>query len=81
MARQSASFMSAAGRREFVARDEADYVARAATFASDLDALAHVRAGLRDAARAGLFDAARFTRGLEGEIRAAWRDLCAKGFA
>jgi predicted O-linked N-acetylglucosamine transferase (SPINDLY family) len=81
MARQSASFMSAAGRPEFVAGDEADYVARAVARADDLEALAAVRAGLREAARDGLFNAARFTRALEEQIRGAWRDLCAKDFS
>lgn len=80
MARQSASFMHAVGRREFVALSEEDYVARAERAARDLSALADVRATLRETARSSLFDAARMTGGLEEIVRALWRDLSRRNF-
>ena len=59
-----------AGLSDWIAADEDDYVAKAAAFASDLEGLAKLRAGLRQQVLASpLFDAARFARHFE---EAAW---------
>ncbi|RQS02533.1 tetratricopeptide repeat protein [Burkholderia sp. Bp9002] len=51
---------------EWIARDDDDYVAKAAAFASDLPRLAAVRGGLRERLlRSPLCDAPRFARHLE----------------
>jgi predicted O-linked N-acetylglucosamine transferase (SPINDLY family) len=63
---------------EWISADEDDYVARAAAFASDLPALAALRAGLRDRLLASpICDAPRFAHNLENALRGMWREWCA----
>ncbi|MBK5969058.1 MULTISPECIES: tetratricopeptide repeat protein [Thiorhodovibrio] len=62
-----------AGLPEWIAADDADYVAKAVAFAADLDALAALRARLREQVAASpLFDAPRFARHFEAALRGMW---------
>jgi len=68
---------SANGLPEWIAEDTEDYVARAITFANDLEGLAEVRAQLRARLLASpLCDAPRFARNLERTLREIWRTWC-----
>ncbi len=65
--RQTLSFLRNVGLDALVAHSEDDYVEASCRLARDLDALAALRAGLRDRMRSSpLMDAAGFTRELEG---------------
>lgn len=67
------SILHNSGLPQWIAQDEADYVARAARFAADLDGLARLRAGLRDQLRlAPLFDAKAFASDFASAIRGMW---------
>ena len=73
VSRQGASLLASAGLDDWVASDEADYLTRATAFASDLERLARLRAGLREQVLASpLFDARRFARHLEEALRGMW---------
>ena len=62
-----------AGQSEWIAQDENDYVLKAKTFASDLNALAKIRAGLRAQVLASpLFDSKRFARHFEEAMAGMW---------
>jgi len=77
MARWSGSILARAGRSEWVARDEAGYVARAVALASDAALLAHHRRTLRgEVAASGLCNGRRAARNLERVYRALWRRWC-----
>ena len=63
-----------AGLPDWIATDGDDYVAKAVHFASDLDRLASLRAGLRAQVLASpLFDAPRFARHFEDAMWGMWR--------
>ncbi len=63
-----------AGLPDWVAADEDDYVAKAVAFASDLQRLAALRAGLRQQVLASpLFDAPRFARNFEDALWGMWQ--------
>ncbi len=67
------SILHNCGLPQWIAQDEADYVARAARFCADLDGLARLRAGLRDHLRvAPLFDAKAFASDFACAIRGMW---------
>ena len=71
ISRQSASLLKAAGLDDWVARDAADYAARAALLARDAKALGARRAGLRDRlAQSPLLDGARFAKRFEAALEA-----------
>lgn len=73
--RVSASLLSVIGHDELIAKDSADYVARAVSLAQDPERLARTRQGLRSAMAASpLTDVPRFTRALEGAYRRMWQD-------
>jgi len=62
---------------EWIAVDADDYVAKAAAFAGDLQALSALRAGLRERLLASpLCDSPRFSRNLENALRGMWRKWC-----
>lgn len=64
---------------EWIAQDVDDYVAKAKTFASDLAALAELRASLRQQLLGSpLCDAPRFARNLEQAFRGMWHIWCAQ---
>ncbi|NQV56221.1 MAG: hypothetical protein HQ503_10220, partial [Rhodospirillales bacterium] len=73
MGRLTASFMHRLGLSEWVAADPESYVKCAIRLAGDLDALAALRAQMRDRARTTIFDAEAFTRSLEDACRGVWR--------
>lgn len=71
--RMGASILSAIGRADCVANDDAGYVERAVALATDLAGLAAWRAAARDHLRAGpLLDGQGFTRAFEALIEQAW---------
>jgi predicted O-linked N-acetylglucosamine transferase (SPINDLY family) len=80
--RMGVSVMSNLGMRECIAATPQEYVETAVRAAGDLNALAEVRATLRERMRSSvLTDGARFTRNLESAYRSLWRDWCAAGAA
>jgi protein O-GlcNAc transferase len=72
--RMGASILSAIGHAQWVAPDDAGYVARAVALAGDLAALAHWRTEARARLRASpLLDQAAFARSFENLLHDAWR--------
>lgn len=62
------------GLPQWIAQDEADYLAKATAVAADLAALAELRGGLRERALASpMFDAPRFARFFEEALWAMWQ--------
>lgn len=75
--RHAATHLTHAGMPEFIARDEQDYIDIAVKWASDLDALAKLRAGMRKhVAKTPLVDGPRFAKNLEIALRHMWNDWC-----
>jgi protein O-GlcNAc transferase len=75
--RHSLSHLSNVGLGDWAAGDLAEYEALAVTKASDLAALARLRAGLRARVAASpLCDAPRFGRNLGAALRFAWQEWC-----
>jgi predicted O-linked N-acetylglucosamine transferase (SPINDLY family) len=75
---QGETILHNAGLPDWIAADEDDYVAKAVTYAADLEALAALRAQLRPRLLASpLCDAPRFARHLEQAFRQMWRIWCA----
>jgi predicted O-linked N-acetylglucosamine transferase (SPINDLY family) len=75
VSRQGASLLASAGLSDWIADDEAAYVARAVDFASDLDRLGRLRSRLREQIVASpLCDAARFARNFEEALLGMWRN-------
>ncbi len=69
----AASIANNAGLPDWVAADEADYVAKAVAYASDLERLAALRSVLREQVLASpLFDAPRFARNFEDALWGMW---------
>lgn len=75
MSRNGETLLTAAGIPDWIAADEADYIAQAIRRAQDPAGLAALRARLGLGA---LGDAATFARGLEAALRAMWRDWCGR---
>jgi protein O-GlcNAc transferase len=77
LSRQGVGLMMNAGLPDWIADDADDYVARAASHAADLRALASLRGGLRERALASpIFDAPSFARHFEAALRGMWRKWC-----
>jgi protein O-GlcNAc transferase len=77
--RHSVSHLSNAGLADWVAPDVATYVELAVAKASDIKALAALRARLRAQVKASpLCDAPRFGRSLGAALRLTWQDWCAR---
>jgi protein O-GlcNAc transferase len=77
VSRVGESLMQSMDLPEWVATDRADYVARAAQFAGDLDALATLRSSLRERLAASpLGDATRFARNFEAAMQQMWVRWC-----
>ncbi len=73
--RAGVSLLNAVGLGDHVARDADEYVAICSRLASDLQALAARRAGMRDCMRAsGLMDEPGFTRSLEQVYLGMWQE-------
>ena len=78
--RQGASLLLCVGLDDWIARDRADYVARAVAHSRDIAALSALRLSLRTRAlRSPLFDTATFARNLEDALFTMWRQWAAKG--
>lgn len=77
MSRWAASMLVRVGRPNWVATDEAGYVARAVEWSADIHGLAHLRETLRsEVAGSRLCDVGRSVRNLERVYRALWRRWC-----
>jgi protein O-GlcNAc transferase len=77
LARQGVGLLMNAGLPEWVANDQDDYLSRAVSYASDLQRLASLRAGLRQQILASpIFDAPRFARHFEAALRSMWEKWC-----
>jgi predicted O-linked N-acetylglucosamine transferase (SPINDLY family) len=77
LARQGVGLLMNAGLPEWVAADAQDYVARAVAHASDLPALAALRARLRQQVLTSpIYDAPRFAQHFEAALRAMWQRWC-----
>ena len=75
--RHSASHMSNAGLSDWIATDLTHYTDLAVAKSANLDALAALRAGLREQLKASpLCDAPRFGRNLGQALRHAWQHWC-----
>ncbi|MGB9130308.1 MAG: glycosyltransferase, partial [Thiobacillus sp.] len=77
VAHMGESILHTMGMPEWIASDEADYVAKAVALAGDLSALTAMRVGLRERLLASpICDAPRFARNLEEAFRGMWRAWC-----
>jgi predicted O-linked N-acetylglucosamine transferase (SPINDLY family) len=77
LARQGAGLLANAGLSEWVATSAENYVSRAQAHATDLQALASLRKGLRQQVLASpIFDATNFARQLEEALRGMWVNWC-----
>ena len=71
--RQGASLLACAGMKDWICKDEEEYVAKAAAYAADLENLAKLRTGLRQKIMASpLFDGPRFARDFEAAMLGMW---------
>jgi protein O-GlcNAc transferase len=78
--RWTATSLTALGLTDFIAPDLEAYVALAVAKASDVTALARLRANLRQRVSASAFgDCARYTRAVEAAYREMWRRWCNAG--
>ncbi len=78
IAHGGAGAMRRIGLDEFVACDEADFIARARHFDQQRELLAGIRRGMRERIRTCPYRNTDFvTRGLERAFRSIWRDWCA----
>lgn len=78
--RWGASMLRAVDMSDWVARDAADYVAKAQQHAGDIETLTTLRAGLRARVAASpLCDEAGRARQVERLLRAMWRRACKNG--
>lgn len=74
VSRMGASFMTAAGLPDWVARNDVDYVDKAAAVAQDRAALLNLKRGLRARLRARPgWDADRYAADFGAALRAVWR--------
>lgn len=75
--KHAATHLYNAGLPDWIAHDEADYIALAVKWANDLEGLSKLREGLREQVRASpLCDGPRFARNLEKALRFMWKDWC-----
>ncbi len=74
---QGETILHNVGLPQWIATDEDDYVAKATAFAGDIEALAKMRAGLRERLLSSpLCDAPRFARNFEEAMRGMWQKWC-----
>ncbi len=76
VSRQSASLLWRLGRDEWVARDRADYVARAIGLATNIESVRAGREQLREAVRLSLCDAQAQADEFADALRTLWRERC-----
>lgn len=77
VSRMGASFLTAAGLDDWIARDDRHYVEIAAAMARDRPRLLELKRGLRQRllSRPG-WDIDRYVRDFERALRAMWEDHC-----
>jgi len=77
ISRVTASLLSVAGMRDWIAHDADEYVDKAIRAASDVDALAAMRQTVRQQVRRSpLYDAASFAADFDAIMREVWRNWC-----
>lgn len=75
--RHAATHLTNAGMPEWIATDEQNYIDIAVNAAKDLEALAKLRAGMRDhVAKTPLVDGLRFAKNFEIALRHMWGEWC-----
>jgi predicted O-linked N-acetylglucosamine transferase (SPINDLY family) len=74
VSRQSASLLAACGLDDLVAGDVEGYIETTVRLAGDAARRATLRGELRERARHGFADPARYARAFEDAIEALWRD-------
>jgi predicted O-linked N-acetylglucosamine transferase (SPINDLY family) len=78
IARGGMSVLQACGCTQWLAQDEAEYIAIATSLAGDLEQLQQIRAGLRRRLQqSDLLDAKGYTLAFEKIFRDVWREWCA----
>lgn len=79
LARQGVGLLMNAGLPDWIASDPVDYVDRAEAHASDIKALATLRAHLRaQVLTSPVFDASRFAMHFEEALRGMWKKWCSE---
>jgi protein O-GlcNAc transferase len=82
VSRMGASFMTAAGLADWVARDDDDYVAIATRMAADRPALLALKRGLRQRLQACPgWDIDTYARDFMAAMQGMWRQWCVQGIA
>jgi predicted O-linked N-acetylglucosamine transferase (SPINDLY family) len=76
ISRAGTALAHAIGLESWVAEDREEYISIAAAAARDLDALASLRASMRQRMQLKLTDGERFTRSYERALRDAWSRWC-----
>jgi predicted O-linked N-acetylglucosamine transferase (SPINDLY family) len=76
ISRAGTALAHAIGLESWVAEDREEYISIAAAAARDLDALASLRASMRQRMQLKLTDGERFTRSYERALREAWSRWC-----
>ncbi|OHC29581.1 MAG: hypothetical protein A2Y50_12475 [Pseudomonadales bacterium RIFCSPLOWO2_12_59_9] len=80
MGRVGATILHGVGRDEWIADSEAEYLDKLVALASDVDALAGIRAGLREEMKASpLCNGPDFTRRMEQTYQQMWQRYCEQG--
>jgi predicted O-linked N-acetylglucosamine transferase (SPINDLY family) len=78
--RMGGSILHGVGHPEWIAENEADYVAKAVDLAGDVTRLSRIRANLREQMEASpLMDEAGFARKMEEAYRRMWKIWCGQG--
>ena len=78
LGRIGTSFVSNIGLADWVAHSEQEYIDKACSFAADPQALALLRAGMRERMLGSpLMDGVGFARGVEAAYRTMWERFCA----
>jgi protein O-GlcNAc transferase len=77
--RSSASLLSAVGLDDWVAKDADDWLSRAHRLCADVNALATLRASLRERVKASpITDTKNFVKALENQFISVWKKWCAE---
>ena len=78
LGRIGTTFMCNIDLPQWVAKDEAEYIDKACTFAVDVDGLTQLRAGMRERMLGSrLMDGKGFAQGVEAAYRIMWERFCA----
>jgi len=81
LGRIGTTFMHNIGLPQWVAKDEAEYIDKACSFATDIAGLTELRAGMRERLLLSrLMDGKGFVQGVESAYRVMWARFCAGEF-